>query len=220
MSIKCPHCKAVAVKKNGSIHTGKQKYECLVCHKQFVEHPENKQINDETRERVRRSLVERVSLEGLCRIFDVSMPWLLGFMQETFTKLPEDLNATVAGESDEFEVVVLELDELWSYVGRKQNQQWLWIAMHSVSRQVVAFHVGDRTKASGEALMAKLPEGLKKKPSFTQTISQFTVTLSPSHNIDLQGSALGRRITLRDLIARFGNDAPGSLEKPCHSLKN
>jgi transposase-like protein len=77
MDISCPHCQSRTVRKNGSIHSGKQKYECLFCHKQFVEDPQNKIIPDDTKERIRRSLLERVSLEGICRIFDVSMPWLL-----------------------------------------------------------------------------------------------------------------------------------------------
>ena len=40
--------------------------------------------------------------------------------------------------------------------------------MHSVTRQILAFHVGKRNKASGEALMAKLPDDLKKKSAFIQ----------------------------------------------------
>lgn len=113
MRLTCPQCKALTIKKNGSIHNGKQKYECLACHRQFIEDPQLKQISEEIKERVR-------------------------------------------------QIVILEADELWSYVGNKQNQQWLWLVMHSKSRQIVAFHVGDRSKASGQALMAKLPEDLKK----------------------------------------------------------
>ena len=68
MPLKCPKCHSGVIKKNGTIHNGKQKYECLSCHRQFVEHPENKVVSDDTKERIRRALLERVSLEGLCRI--------------------------------------------------------------------------------------------------------------------------------------------------------
>jgi hypothetical protein len=110
--------------------------------------------------------MERVSLEGICRIFDISMPWLLDFMTETFQSLPDDLNASVIAENDEFEVAVLEMDELWSFVGNKSNDQWLWLAMHSTTRQIIAFHVGKRDKAAGETLMAKIPADLKKSQIF------------------------------------------------------
>lgn len=206
MNISCPHCRSNTVRKNGSIHTGKQKYECLSCNKQFVEDPQNKIVPDDTKERIRRSLLERVSLEGICRIFDVSMPWLLGFMEKTFQSLPDDLNATVIAENDEFEVAILEGDEMWSFVGSKDNDQWLWLVMHSATRQILAFHVGKRNKASGEALMAKLPDDLKKKPTFTQISSQFTMKLSHGHNTVLLAKNLGRQVTLKDLIARSDSD--------------
>jgi len=166
MELSCPNCQSNIIRKNGSIHTGKQKYECLSCRRQFVENPQNKIIPDETKERIRRSLLERVSLEGICRIFDVSTPWLLGFMEHTVESLPEDLNATVIAENDEFELLLLECDEMWSFVGSKANDQWLWLVIHSTTRQILAFHVGKRTKSSGEALMAKLPADLKKSPLF------------------------------------------------------
>jgi len=207
MNILCPHCHSAANRKNGSIHNGKQKYQCLTCLKQFVENPQNKVIPDETKERIRRTLLERVSLEGICRIFDVSMPWLLEFMQTTFQSLPDDLNATVLTENEEFEVIILEADELWGFVGNKQNDQWLWLVMHSKTRQILAFHVGKRNKASGEALMAKLPEGLKKKPTFIQINSQLIMKLSPGSNTALLVKNQERQVILKDLIAQYDNDA-------------
>jgi len=207
--LNCPRCKASTVKKNGTVQSGKQKYECLACHRQFVEEPENKVVAEETKERIRRTLLERVSLEGICRIFDVSMPWLLGFMQQTFEALPEDLNATIVSENEELVVAVLQVDELWSFVGSKKNEQWLWLVMDPISRQILAFQVGDRSKKTGEALMAKLPEDLKKKPFFTQTISQLTMRLSPGSNTGLLAKDQARQVTLRDLTARSGNDAHG-----------
>src|SRR5215472_2207073 len=40
----------------------------------------------------------------------------------------------------------LELDELWSFVQRKVQQVWVWIALCRRTRQVVAFALGDRSK--------------------------------------------------------------------------
>ena len=207
MTLSCPQCSSEAVRKNGTIHNGKQKYECIVCRRQFVENPDNKIIPADLKERVRRSLLERVSLEGICRIFDISMPWLLNFMTETVQSLPEDLNANVIAENDEFEVAVLEMDELWSFVGDRSNDQWLWLAMHSKTRQIIAFHVGKRNKIAGEALMAKIPAELKKKPDFLQINSQLTTKLSHGSSISLSAKSLGRQVTLKDLTAHSDNGA-------------
>ncbi len=209
MILRCPSCKSTFIKKNGSIHNGKQKYECLSCHRQFVEAPENKIIPEETKKRIQRSLLERVSLEGVCRIFDVSMPWLLRFMQKSFQELPEDLNVTVVNENAEFIIATLEVDEMWSYVGNKKNQQWLWLVMEAKSRQIIAFHIGDRSKKSGEMLMKKLPEEIKKKPSFIQIISQFITRSSHLSNTSQLAKDPGKRITLKDLTVRLDSDAQG-----------
>ncbi len=209
MNIACPHCHSLTARKNGSTPNGKQKFQCISCLKQFVEDPQNKIIPMDTKERIRRSLIERVSLEGICRIFDVSMPWLLEFMQLTFSTLPDNLNATVVAENDDFEVFVLEADEMWSFVGNKKNDQWLWLAMHSKTRQILAFHVGKRNKASGEALMNKLPEDLKKKPTFTLINSQLTMKLSPGSSTALLVKNLGRQATLKDLTAPLDSDVQG-----------
>lgn len=207
MPLKCPKCQSNVIKKNGTIHNGKQKYECLSCHRQFVENPENKVVSDDTKERIRRALLERVSLEGLCRIFDVSMPWLLQFMEKIYEELPDDLNAIVHSDNAELTVITTQIDEMWSYVGNKQNQQWLWMVIDVKSRQILAFHIGDRSKSSGEMLMKKLPEELKKKPFFTQTISQFTSKSFQKNNIDQLEKDQGKQITLKDLTARLGKDA-------------
>ncbi|WP_420885361.1 transposase-like zinc-binding domain-containing protein [Candidatus Protochlamydia naegleriophila] len=44
IKICCTQCQSQTVGKNGSIHSGKQKYKCLACHKEFVEEPQNKII--------------------------------------------------------------------------------------------------------------------------------------------------------------------------------
>jgi DNA-directed RNA polymerase subunit RPC12/RpoP len=164
MECKCPSCSSGLIKKNGHIQNGKQNYRCLACGKQFVLNPTQKIVDEHTQGLIRRVLLERISLEGVCRVFDVSMPWLLGFIDSLIAKLPQDLNAEVVQDDDEIEVVILEADELWSYVGSKRNQQWLWLVMHSRTRQVVAMQVGPRNKATAEKLFFKLPEPLKKSP--------------------------------------------------------
>jgi IS1 family transposase len=59
-----------------------------------------------------------------------------------------------------------ELDELWSFVGKKANRQWVWIAMDAAMRQIVAFHVGDRSRQSAEALWQKIPTVYRVQATF------------------------------------------------------
>jgi len=41
---------------------------------------------------------------------------------------------------------------MWSFVGSKENKQWVWIAMDAKSRQIIAFYVGDRSQESAKKL--------------------------------------------------------------------
>jgi len=207
MECKCPSCTSTLIKKNGHIHNDKQNYRCLKCGRQFVLEPTQKIIDDKTKGLIKRVLLERISLEGVCRAFEVSMPWLLEFIDGLINELPGNLNAEVVAEDDEIEVVVLEADELWSYVGSKENPQWLWLVMHSKTRQIVAMQVGSRNKETAEKLFFKLPEPLKKKPNTILTTSLCTTRRSPMGNIDLLEKNRARLLTLKDLTARLDSDA-------------
>lgn len=206
MECKCPSCSSSLVKKNGHIHNGKQNYRCLPCGRQFVLEPTKKTIDEGTKNLIRKTLLERISLEGVCRVFDVSMPWLLEFIGGLIAELPEDLNAEMVEEDDDIEIVVLEADELWSYVGSKDNPQWLWLVMHSRTRQVVAMQVGPRNKRTAEKLFFKLPEGLKKKPNTILTTSLCTTRQSPIDSTEPSARNLVKHLILRDLTVRSDND--------------
>jgi transposase-like protein len=200
MSIICPSCSAITVKKNGHIHNGKQNHRCLVCGRQFVIDPEKKLISKEHKALIRQALFERVSLEGICRIFSVSMPWLLRFIEKIIDELPENLNASVVG-TEELDLALLELDEQWSYVQNKKNQQWLWLVLDKKTRQVLGMHVGKRTRKSADILLSKLPEEIKKKPSFLQIYSQSTLKSFLGGSISLLARERGKPITLKDLTS-------------------
>jgi len=47
---------------------------------------------------------------------------------------------------------VLELDEMWTFVGRKRRKVWLWLAVERVSRRVVAWVLGRRDAATARRL--------------------------------------------------------------------
>jgi insertion element IS1 protein InsB len=50
-----------------------------------------------------------------------------------------------------------EADEMWSVVKQKANKPWIWIAMDAITRQIMAFHVGDRSRNRAKELWAKIP---------------------------------------------------------------
>mgnify|MGYP001562681528 FL=1 len=61
----------------------------------------------------------------------------------------------------------LELDEMWSFVLKKVNKRWLWIALCRRTRQVVAFVIGDRSEKTCLKLWACIPEEYKPCCTFS-----------------------------------------------------
>jgi insertion element IS1 protein InsB len=111
------------------------------------------------RRQIEQLLCERLSLRGICRTVGVSLTWLVHFMVECFTACPHDLHVPLPAHSTAVLLSRLEAeaDAMWSFVQKKANKQWMWIAMDATTRQIIAFHVGDRSDKSGQALWANIP---------------------------------------------------------------
>jgi insertion element IS1 protein InsB len=164
----CPQCYSIRFKKNGHIHNGKQNHRCKICGRQFVSEFEQHVVSSDKRTLVDRLLGERVSLHGICRVVGVSMKWLMGFAVECYDSAPEDLNARVPQCPKEviFRCLEVEADDLLSFVGKKTNKQWLWLAMDAGNRQAIAYYVGDRSKDSAKELWAKVPTLYQERATF------------------------------------------------------
>jgi insertion element IS1 protein InsB len=53
--------------------------------------------------------------------------------------------------------LILECDELWSFVGKKRRQKWIWLALNRETGEIVGMAIGARTKATAHKLWASLP---------------------------------------------------------------
>jgi IS1 family transposase len=62
---------------------------------------------------------------------------------------------------------ILELDEMGSFVLKKVNKRWLWVAICRRTRQIVAFALGDRSEATCKILWERIPEPYKKCRTFS-----------------------------------------------------
>ena len=157
-NLSCPQCGLSHSKRNGHTHYGKQNHLCLNCGRQFVEG--SQRITEQERQMIKRLLLERLSLLGICRVMDISLRWLLSFIAEIYETLPDNLSVQlpkVANSQVRLLRLKAEADEMWSFVGRKSNKQWVWIAIDVESKQIIAFYVGDRSRKSARKLWNRIP---------------------------------------------------------------
>jgi IS1 family transposase len=156
----CQACGSTRYKKNGHTRHGKQNHLCKKCERQFSAGAANYLIAAERRAEIAKLLRERLSLRGICRAVGVSLTWLLHCMVACFASCPDHLHARLPARPAKVWVYKLEAeaDDMWSFVQKKANKQWMWLAMDAITRQIIAFHVGDRSRESAKALWAAIPE--------------------------------------------------------------
>ena len=149
----CPNCGSHRITKNGINATGKQNHKCKVCGRQFVLDPLKSPISNSTKELIDRLLLERISLAGIARATGVSPSWLQAYVNDKYQNVPQEVNVShkTAGR------LVLECDELWSFVENKINKQWVWLALDRDTREIVGVYIGRRDADAAQALWASLP---------------------------------------------------------------
>ena len=156
----CPKCLCRKIKKNGFTHYGKQNHKCQECGRQFVANSSH-YVDEQTRKYVRRALLERLSLRAISRIICRSLTWVIAFAKSEWASTPANLASRpcmlTVQSLEELQDIGIQMDEMWSFVGRKSNKVWIWIAFDAERRQVIDLHFGNRGYSSAKALWNKIP---------------------------------------------------------------
>src|SRR6266571_6127895 len=89
-------------------------------------------------------------------------------MVECFASCPDHLQVRLPTSPATVLLYQLEAeaDEIWSFVQKKANKQWIWLAMDATTRQIIAFHVGDRSRESAKALWVNIPLVYREQATF------------------------------------------------------
>lgn len=155
----CPYCGSSQISKNGSTHHKKQKYLCKECRRQFIENPTKKYIQPSTKLLIKKLLLEKIPLIGIARSLQVSMSWLQRFVNDFYRRIPCHTEVKPESSLD----LLLECDELWSFVKSKENTVYIWLAIDRKTRQIVGVHLGDRSKVSAQEFWNSLPQKYQER---------------------------------------------------------
>jgi IS1 family transposase len=103
----------------------------------------------------------------------------------------------------------LELDELWSFVLKRANKRWVWVALCRATRQVVAYAVGDRSRATCQRLWAAIPSAYRGGHCFSDFWEAYQLVI-PTEQHTAAGKQSGFtahverwNLTLRQRLGRF-----------------
>ena len=102
-------------------------------------------------------------MRGVQRTLGVHRHTLAIWLLELIVRLPAFRTSVKPAQSDD----VLELDELWSFVGQRRQKRWLWVALCRRTRQIVAFVIGDRSAKTCRKLWKRIPKAYQQCRSFS-----------------------------------------------------
>jgi insertion element IS1 protein InsB len=102
----------------------------------------------------------------------------------------------------------LELDEMWSFVKKRQNKRGLWLALCRRTRQIVAYALGSRGLKTCRLLWQRIPAGYKSSLCYSDFWKAYQAVLPPEqhHTSERQGKTnhIERfNNTLRQRLARL-----------------
>jgi IS1 family transposase/transposase-like protein len=201
---RCHFCGSTDIVRNGQDYKGDQKFHCHNCQGYGTLNPQSK-YSSEAKEQILRAYQERASMRGIKRIFGVVQRTLHRWLVEAEAALSKLVDTLVPVQADD----VLELDELWSFVLKKSNQQWVWIALCRRTRQIVAYYVGDRSDESCRQLWARIPQPYKQCLTYSDFWGAYQRVLDTGQHQSV-GKESGQTAhverwnnTLRQRLARF-----------------
>ncbi len=90
---------------------------------------------------------------------------------------------------------------MWSFVGCKQNQQWIWLAIDADTREIVGVFIGERSRQAAKQLWQSLPAVYRQcAVCYTDFWSAYEQVLPSKRH-----RAVGKETGKTSYIERFNN---------------
>ncbi|AFY36527.1 Insertion element protein [[Leptolyngbya] sp. PCC 7376] len=190
----CPNCQSTNVVKNGRIHNGKQNHRCRDCGRQFVENPQQKISSAETKQFIDKLLLEKILLAGIARVCNVSELWRQNYVNQKYEAIPKQVNV-----SSKKRRLIVQCNEMWSFVGNKQQKYWIWLALDIDTSEIVGLYVGAHDEFGARQLWASLPPVYRQcAVAYTDFWQAYGMVFS-----DKRHKAMGKETGKASSIERF-----------------
>ena len=72
------------------------------------------------------------------RVTGVSEPWLQSYVNDKHKSVSRQVKVRTKKKGK----LTFQCDEIWSFVGNKDNKQWIWLAKDLKTREIIGVHVG------------------------------------------------------------------------------
>jgi len=150
----CKYCTRKC-RRSGRQKNGTQRYYCRFCKRYQQAVYLYQACTGITNETIKLLVCESVGIRGISRVLKIAV--------NTVLRRIKIIGAGIVKPSILSVEPVFEVDELWTYVGRKENEYWLAYGLDKSTGRVVDFVIGKRTKTTLKILIDNLLAFTPKK---------------------------------------------------------
>jgi transposase-like protein len=155
VEVTCPNCNSKEVVKNGKDKNNKQRFLCRneECNQQtFLINYSRIGRQLHIKKLILKMAVNASGIRDTARVLEISPTTVIETLKKA-DKLTDNINRKLleknGKEGIEIDIVPInaidvELDEMWSFVEKKSNQRWLWLAIDHNTGETIAFVFGRR----------------------------------------------------------------------------
>ncbi|OAJ33087.1 hypothetical protein A0O36_02724 [Piscirickettsiaceae bacterium NZ-RLO1] len=150
IEVNWPQCSENDVIKFGRNASGSQRYKCknTDCDKDtFLLNYKRPGDLPETKEKIIDMSMNGSGIRDIARVLKISTNTVMKELKKA--RRLDSVNTQLLNGAEERKVELvcandIELDEMWSFVGHKKNQRWLWHAIDHSTGKILAYHFGRR----------------------------------------------------------------------------
>lgn len=201
----CRTCGSHNIVKNGTNRCGNPQYHCKDCGAYRVLQPQER-YTPEQKTTILKACQERLSLRGFQRVFGVRRQTVSRWLVEQVRQMLLLVETLLPTQQED----VLELDEVWTFVGNKTTRErWLWTALCRRTRQIIAFFIGSHDTAACRQLWERVPADYAECATRSDAWRTYAAVLPPQQHRTV-GKETGETAhqerwynTLRQRLARF-----------------
>ena len=214
IAVQCPHCHSDQIVKRGKTDRGTQRYLCqnkLCVTGSFLLDCRNRGCIPEVKQLILDMSLNASGVRDTARSLHISTNTVLSELKKKESVL-ESVNTALLNTLNADEVTMYierageaEMDEMWSFVGRKTNPRWLWHAIDHQTGKVLAYVFG-RQKDEVFLKLKELLDPFGLTHYYTDKWGAYTRHLAPEqHTVSKRGTQKIERqhLTLRARIKRL-----------------
>ena len=166
----CPKCKSKEIIKNGFTKNRKQQYHCKTCATRFIDYYTNKAYLPTTNNNIIKLTKEGLGIRSTARVLQISVTTLL----KRIITIAKNISKPIISKYKTYEV-----DEMRSFIKRKDKLIWIVYALERETKQVVSFTIGARTNKTLNVVLTSLRLS-KAKTIYTDGLKHYQFLIEKS----------------------------------------